>query len=223
MLIVKNLKKNFIQGNENIEVINDISFKISKKKNIGLIGPSGSGKSTLLNIIGLIETATSGLVNINGVDCSNLSQDKRTIFRREHVGFIFQSDQLLDDFSCEENIALPLILNGCSYKTSIQKSRIYLEKLGLEKKNKMKPTVLSGGEKQRVAIIRALIKNPAILLSDEPTGSLDKKNTLKVFEEILKLTDDKETITITATHNLNLLDQFDLCYEMKDGKLIEFK
>ncbi len=223
MIKLNNIVKKYIQGQVTITVLNKLKLVISNRETIGIIGPSGSGKSTLLNIIALLENPTLGDIEISGVDCNVLSDEEKVDFRKKNIGFIFQNNQLLEDFSVEENIALPLIMDGCSYSKSISKANDYLELLGILERKKFKPGLLSGGEQQRVAIARALIKDPSILLADEPTGSLDDKNTEVVFSFINKLAREKKIITIFATHNLNLIKKLDKSFLMKGGNLIDLK
>ena len=182
MLALSNISQIYKQGNESIKVLDNLSLKLDNFCNVGLIGPSGSGKSTLLNLIGLLENPTSGRIKINNLDCEGFNLEEKTNFRRNNIGFIFQNNQLLEDFTCEENVALPLILNGISYKKSILRAQELLIDLGLKTRMKIKPSLLSGGEQQRVAVLRALIKRPLIILADEPTGSLDDLNAKKVFK-----------------------------------------
>ena len=223
MLILKNIIQNYKQGDEVIKVLDNLNLTLKKNKIIGLIGSSGSGKSTLLNIIGLIEIPLSGNIEINEVRCDKLDSEEKTHFRRKNIGYVFQNNQLLEDFNCEENVALPLILDGISHIESIRKSRYLLKKFNLDNRRSFKPSLLSGGEQQRVAVLRALIKKPKILLADEPTGSLDKKNSLIVLEQILELVTEQNTISIIATHNLDLISYFDICFKIEKGKLVEFK
>ena len=223
MINLKKIIQSYRQGNTSVSVLDNLSFNAEEGQNIGIIGPSGSGKSTLLNIIGLLEAPISGETNILDVDFNTLNPEEKVIFRRKNIGFIFQNNQLLEDFSVEENVALPLILNGMSHKKSISNVNIFLKSLGIYDRRKFKPGLLSGGEQQRVAIARALIKNPSILLADEPTGSLDNENTNIVLDFIIKLAKRKKIITIFATHNLNLIKKLDKCYEIHEGNLIEFK
>ncbi|MEE2694768.1 MAG: ABC transporter ATP-binding protein [Pseudomonadota bacterium] len=222
MINLKNIQKNYIQGNSKIGVFNNLNFSVAENQNIGIIGPSGSGKSTLLNIIGLLEKPSSGEVKISEIDCNLMNDEERVIFRKKKIGFIFQNNQLLEDFSVEENVALPLILNGCSYKKAVKKSNEFLKILGVIDRKKFKPGLLSGGEQQRVAIARALIKEPTILLADEPTGSLDNKNASIVFEFIRELAKKKKILTIFATHNLNLIKKLDKCFKISEGNLVDF-
>ena len=204
-------------------VLHRLSINIASGEKIGILGPSGSGKSTLLNIIALLEQPTDGEINIYGQDCKLLNPEEKVIFRRKKIGFVFQNSQLLEDFTVEENIALPLILDGKSYFKSISNANAMLKELNLSSRRKFKPGLLSGGEQQRVAIARALIKKPKILLADEPTGSLDEKNSSNVIEFITNLSKSNNITTILATHNLNLIRQLDKSFELKGGKLVQFK
>ena len=221
MLSLKNISQNYFQGDSIVKVLSQLNFSVNGVKNIGIIGPSGSGKSTFLNILGLIETPTSGEYVLNGNNCFDLSQNLKTEIRRKFIGYIFQNNQLLEDFNVLENIAFPLILNGESFNQAKNKSLILLEKLGLTNKRSIKPGLLSGGEQQRIAIARALIKKPVLLLADEPTGSLDKNNSSIVMDLILNLSKKNKTISIIATHNLEIIKMLDVCYKIEKGKLIE--
>ena len=223
MIILDDIAKEYIQGKTKVKVLNKLCLHVNYNENIGIIGPSGSGKSTLLNLIGLLEQPTTGNIKIGKVDFNNMKDEEKVVFRKENIGFIFQNNQLLEDFNVEENVALPLLMNGNSFRKSISKANDYLHLLGISDRNKFKPGLLSGGEQQRVAIARALIKNPKILLADEPTGSLDRENTKIVFNSIRKLSKENKIITIFATHNLNLVKLLDKCFLMEGGKLIEFK
>ena len=223
MITLKDIAKKYIQGKTNVNVLNKLCLHVDNNENIGIIGPSGSGKSTLLNLIGLLEQPSSGNIKICNVDFKELKDEEKVIFRKENIGFVFQNNQLLEDFNVEENVALPLLMNGNSFRKSISKANDYLYLLGISNRSKFKPGLLSGGEQQRVAIARALIKNPKILLADEPTGSLDRENTKIVFNSIRKLSKENKIITIFATHNLNLVKLLDKCFLMEGGKLIEFK
>ena len=221
MLSLKNISQNYLQGDSIIKVLSQLNFSVNGVKNIGIIGPSGSGKSTFLNILGMIETPTSGEYVLNGNNCFDLSQNLKTEIRRKFIGYIFQNNQLLEDFNVLENIAFPLILNGESFNQAKNKSLILLEKLGLTNKRSIKPGLLSGGEQQRIAIARALIKKPVLLLADEPTGSLDKNNSSIVMDLILNLSKKNKTISIIATHNLEIIKMLDVCYKIEKGMLIE--
>ena len=221
MLSLKNISQSYLQGDSIINVLSKLNFSVNGIKNVGIIGPSGSGKSTFLNILGMIETPTSGEYFLQGNNCLNLSQNLKTEIRRKFIGYIFQNNQLLEDFNVLENISFPLILNGDSFGEAKKKSLALLEKLGLIEKKFLKPGLLSGGEQQRIAIARALIKNPILLLADEPTGSLDKNNSSLVMDLILSLTKTNNTVSIIATHNLEIVKRLDICYKIEKGKLIE--
>ena len=221
MLSLKNINQNYVQGDSIIKVLSQLNFSVNGIQNIGIIGPSGSGKSTFLNILGMIETPTSGEYILQGNNCFDLSQNLKTDIRRKFIGYIFQNNQLLEDFNVLENIAFPLILNGESFVEAKKKSLVLLEKLDLTSKKLIKPGLLSGGEQQRIAIARALIKKPVLLLADEPTGSLDKYNSSLVMDLILNLSKKNKTISIIATHNLEIIKRLDVCYKIERGKLIE--
>ena len=223
MINLKKINQKYCQGNSLISVFHNLEFSTNDVRSVGIIGPSGSGKSSLLNILGLIEKPISGEYFLNGINCFNLNNNQKAEMRRDKIGFIFQNNQLLEDFNVEENIALPLLMNGNSFRKSISKANDYLHLLGISHRNKFKPGLLSGGEQQRVAIARALIKNPKILLADEPTGSLDSENTKIVFNSIRKLSKENKIITVFATHNLNLVKLLDKCFLMEGVKLIDFK
>ena len=223
MITLNDITKEYIQGKTIVKVLNKLCLHVNNAENVGIIGPSGSGKSTLLNLIGLLEQPSSGNIKICNVDFKELKDEEKVIFRKENIGFVFQNNQLLEDFNVEENVALPLLMNGNSFRKSISKANDYLHLLGISDRNKFKPGLLSGGEQQRVAIARALIKNPKILLADEPTGSLDRENTKIVFSSIRRLSKENKIITVFATHNLNLVKLLDKCFLMEGGKLIDFK
>ena len=221
MLNLKNINQSYLQGDSIINVLSKLNFSVDGVRNIGVIGPSGSGKSTFLNILGMIETPISGEYILQGNNCLSLSQNLKTEIRRKFIGYIFQNNQLLEDFNVLENIAFPLILNGESFSDAKKKSLTLLEKLGLINKKFIKPGLLSGGEQQRIAIARALIKDPILLLADEPTGSLDKNNSSLVMDLILSLAKTNNTVSIIATHNLEIIKRLDICYKIEKGKLIE--
>ncbi len=223
MINLKEIVQTYSQGESSITVLDNLNLQVNQNENIGIIGPSGSGKSTLLNIIALLEIPISGKIEISGVDCQKLKAEEKVIFRKNNIGFIFQNNQLLEDFNVEENVALPLILDGVSFTKSIAKANDYLKLLGILDRKKFKPGLLSGGEQQRVAIARALIKNPSILLADEPTGSLDNQNTNIVMDFIIDLSKKKNILTIFATHNLNLIKKLDKSFKINRGKLVELE
>jgi len=223
MLELDNISQDYNQGDTKIKVLNNLSLKSTNGCKIGIIGPSGSGKSTLLNVIGLLESPKKGRVLISNVDCTRLKSEQKSLFRKENIGFIFQNNQLLEDLNVEENVALPLILNGVKFRDSIIEANNFLKILGLSGRKKFKPNLLSGGEQQRVAVARALIKKPLLILADEPTGSLDDENSFDVLELILKMSRINNSICIVATHNLRLIKKLDLCMRIENGKLVEHR
>ena len=223
MLNLQKISHNYFQGGNTVNVIKNLDLSLKKNCIVGLFGPSGSGKSTLLNLIGLIEKPSNGNIFIDNCDTVKFKDEMKTKLRREKISFIFQNNQLLEDFTCLENIALPLLLNGTTFSNSKQKALNLLSKFNLHNKSNYKPALLSGGEQQRISVLRALIKQPKIILADEPTGSLDKLNAKIVMENIIDLSRQLETLTIVATHNVNFLPLFDLSYEIQNGKLVELK
>ena len=223
MLNLQKISHNYFQGGNTVNVIKNLDLSLKKNCIVGLFGPSGSGKSTLLNLIGLIEKPSNGNIFIDNYDTVRFKDEMKTKLRREKISFIFQNNQLLEDFTCLENIALPLLLNGTTISNSKQKALNLLSKFNLHNKRNYKPALLSGGEQQRISVLRALIKQPKIILADEPTGSLDKLNAKIVMENIIDLSRQLETLTIVATHNVNFLPLFDLSYEIQNGKLVELK
>tara|TARA_E500000178_G_scaffold311229_1_gene326971 strand:- start:1631 stop:2305 length:675 start_codon:yes stop_codon:yes gene_type:complete len=223
LIKITNIKQSYLQGKSVVKVLNGINLNISKGEKICFIGPSGSGKTTLLNILGLLENPISGSVLINSKNCNLMSLEQKTMFRRQYIGYIFQNNQLLEDFSVIENVAIPLILNNFPKRFSLNKAKEILKTLGLIDKVNFKPGTLSGGEQQRVAIARAVIKKPFILLADEPTGSLDEENTKKVMQIIFSIINKLGTALVLATHNLDLIKKFDRCYKVDDGLITEYE
>ena len=221
MLKLLDIEQNYFQGELPVDVLKNLNFAINKPKSVGIIGPSGSGKTSLLNIIGLIEKPKFGSYFFKNSNCLDFSSTEKTEFRKKNIGYIFQNNQLLEDFNVQENVALPLILNGESYKNSCKKALNFLKLFGLENRISFKPGLLSGGEQQRVAVARAMIKSPSILLADEPTGSLDDNNAELIFNYIIELSKKNNTLAIIATHNTKFISKLDVCFKIQKGKLIE--
>ena len=220
VLKLKNISKEFIEPRRNIVALNKINLELSDGQCIGLLGPSGSGKSTLLQIAGLLDNPTNGEIIINGEKCNTLSQEKKNLIRKKYIGFIYQNFYLLDSFSALENIIIPQLINGSSYKSAKKRAINLLSSLGLSKRIDNKPRELSGGEKQRVAILRAIANMPKIILADEPTGNLDKKNSENVIKIIKNLVSHYKISFIIATHNLSIVKKFDKIIKLSEGKLI---
>jgi len=220
VLKLKNISKEFIEPRRNIVALNKINLELSDGQSIGLLGPSGSGKSTLLQIAGLLDNPTNGEIIINGEKCDTLPQEKKNLIRKKYIGFIYQNFYLLDSFSALENIIIPQLINGSSYKSAKKRAINLLSSLGLSKRIDNKPRELSGGEKQRVAILRAIANMPKIILADEPTGNLDKKNSQNVIKIIKDLVSHYKISFIIATHNLSIVKKFDKIIKLSEGKLI---
>ena len=219
ILELKDLSKEFENLNNKLIVLKRINLKLFKGQCIGLIGPSGSGKTTLLQIAGLLDNPTNGHVIIKEKNCGVLKEEERNVIRKKHIGFVYQNFFLLNDFSALENVIIPQMINGSNYKTAKNYSIKILKNVGLQNKLYNKPKELSGGEKQRVAICRAIANNPDIILADEPTGNLDSANTKIIMSLIKQLVKKYKISFIIATHNLNLVKNFDKIVKINDGLL----
>ena len=184
-----------------IEIFKGMNFTVKRNEVVGLFSPSGSGKTTFLQIAGLLDSRFSGNVFINGSSVDAKNDFQTSIIRRKNIGFVFQFHHLIQEFSALENVIFPLLFDGASKKSSIQKGQDLLEKVGLGKRMNNRPAELSGGEQQRVAICRAIINEPALLLADEPTGNLDQSTTLKVMTFLIELIREHSISAIIASHN----------------------
>lgn len=199
-----NISREFSLNNNALRVLSDINFSINQKERVALIGPSGAGKTSFLHIAGLLELPTAGEVYINNNIIDWNSDKTLSQHRLKDIGFIFQFNNLLDDFNATENVAIPFILSGNSKKLSIEKAEFLLSEVGLRDRLKSFPNQLSGGEQQRVAIARSLINDPAIILADEPTGNLDNDSSMKVVEVFNNLVTDHDCSLIIATHDMDV-------------------
>jgi len=217
ILELKNISKEYQQSNFKNIVLKKVNLKLHKKEFVGLIGPSGSGKSTLLHISALLDKPTSGQIFINDSNCHNINEEKRNLVRKKYIGFVYQNFFLLNDFTSLENVIIPQLLNGITYKKAESKAKDILKNIGLSKKLNSKPKELSGGEKQRVAISRAVANNPDIIFADEPTGNLDIKNSNIIMKLFLDLISEYKISIIVATHNLSLTKKFDKVLKISDG------
>lgn len=218
-LKLSGLCKDFKQGNRKIEVLRGIDMTLQSGDSVALLGPSGAGKSTLLHLAGLLENPSAGQIEICGVDVSRFDDNKQTALRREHIGFVYQFHNLLPEFTALENVSLPLRLAGQSRKYAEQRAADLLELLSLGERMTHYPGQLSGGEQQRVAIARALANQPALLLADEPTGSLDPQTGEAVFKLLVDVARQQGTAVLVATHNPVLAAQLDRQTTLTDGKL----
>ena len=199
-----NISREFSLNNNALRVLSDVNFSINQKERVALIGPSGAGKTSFLHIAGLLELPTAGEVYINNNIIDWNSDKTLSQHRLKDIGFIFQFNNLLDDFNATENVAIPFILSGNSKKLSIEKAEFLLSEVGLRDRLKSFPNQLSGGEQQRVAIARSLINDPAIILADEPTGNLDNDSSMKVIEIFNNLVTDHDCSLIIATHDMDV-------------------
>ena len=215
----KNIIKEYKIGNTTTRVLKEVSLQVMKGEFVSIMGQSGSGKSTLLYILGGLDTPTSGKVYMNGADISHFNDEKMSIIRRRNIGFVFQFYNLIPNLNVEENIMLPLLLDGKNLKDYKNQLDEILDIVGLTDRRKHTPRELSGGQQQRVAIGRALITKPSIILADEPTGNLDSKNSSDVIS-LLKVTAEKYNQTIIMiTHNTNIASTADRILQVSDGML----
>ena len=214
------ISKKFVQSNKDIVVLKNINLKIKKGELISLTGPSGSGKSTLLHIIALLDKPTSGEVFFKEKSFSKSNDNEKDLVRRRGISIIYQQNNLLSDFTALENVAIPLINNGNLWTESIKKANKVLSLVGLSKRLNHFPSELSGGEQQRVAVARAIITEPDLILADEPTGSLDRKTANEIFSLFTKLKSKKRTI-LYATHNRELSNRADYKLNILDGNVVK--
>ena len=217
ILEVQNLCKTYGKGEAGVQALDHVSFSVGKGEFIAIVGESGSGKSTLLNVVGALDNPTSGKVLIDGKDIFSMPEKKLTVFRRQNIGFIFQSFNLIPELNVEQNITFPLLLD---YQKPDQKYvEELLEILGLKERRKHLPSQLSGGQQQRVAIGRALAARPAIIMADEPTGNLDSKNSQEVITLLKSMSAKYRQTILMITHNENHADATDRVLRMTDGRL----
>ena len=202
-----------------LEVLKGANLEISKSSITSIVGKSGTGKSTLLHILGTLDEPDSGSVEIEGEDVFQLSSKQLSKFRNKKIGFVFQFHHLIPEFTALENVSIPALINKASKSEANAKAKELLDYLGLADRLNHKPSELSGGEQQRVAVARALVNNPSIIFADEPTGNLDNQTSSELHELIVKLRDELEQSFVIVTHNQELAGLSDRCYEMSDGIL----
>ena len=217
MITIENIHKSFGA----LEVLKGIDLHIEKGEVVSIVGPSGAGKTTLLQIIGTLDRPDTGRVIVDGIDTSKLSAKKLSDFRNQHLGFVFQFHQLLPEFTALENIMIPAYIAGVSQKEAKKRAKELLAFMGLSERASHKPNELSGGEKQRVAVARALINNPAVILADEPSGSLDSKNKQELHQLFFDLREELGQTFIIVTHDEGLAAQADRTLHMRDGMIVD--
>ena len=221
LITLNNLSKFYIEGEQQRQVFSDVNLEINNGEFVVLLGRSGSGKSTLLNLLSGIDQPNSGQIVVNGVDLTALSEHERTIFRSRHIGFIFQLYNLIPTLTVLENVLLPLELSGTLKKGHHERVTRLLEAVGLADRTHSFPDKLSGGEQQRVAILRALIHRPQLLLADEPTGNLDAETSNVVIKLLTALVRKEGKTLVLVTHNNEFANLADRVFMVRDGKIVD--
>ena len=216
MIEIRNIKKSF----GSLEVLKGINLDIEKGKIVSIVGPSGAGKTTLLQIMGTLDKPDQGSVVIDGVDVMKLSDAKRSAFRNKHMGFVFQFHQLLPEFTALENVMMPALIGGTSRREAKKRAEELLAFMGLSDRASHKPNELSGGEKQRVAVARALVNKPDVVFADEPSGSLDSHNKEELHRLFFDLRDQMGQTFVIVTHDEQLADLADRKICMQDGQIV---
>lgn len=216
----KEITKEFKMGKESLMILKDISIKIKMGDFVSIMGPSGSGKSTLMYILGGLDKPSTGKVLMNGEDISKFNDDKQSVMRRRNIGFVFQFYNLIPNLNVEENILLPVLLDGNKTKDYKKELDNILEIVGLTERRKHTPKELSGGQQQRVAIARALINNPEIIFADEPTGNLDSKTGTEIMELLRKINRENKKTIIMVTHSMETAEYGNRVVNIKDGGIV---
>lgn len=219
VLETRGLRRSFVQGEVTIEVLRGVDLAIAPGEIVGLLGPSGSGKSTLLQAVGLLEGGFSGSIRINGREAAQLEEAERTDLRRDALGFVYQFHHLLPDFDARENVVLPQLIRGRGAQEARVRADQLLGLLGLSERLDHRPSKLSGGEQQRVAVARALANKPPLVLADEPTGNLDEHTADAVLSQFLALVREEGSAALVATHNERLAKRMDRVLRLHEGRL----
>lgn len=223
VISVRNLKKIYRVGTNRVYALNGVSFDVPSGKFLAIVGTSGSGKSTCLNMLAGLEHPTEGTVHILGKRIDKMNESDLVKFRREHVGFIFQSYNLIASMNAEENVAMPLIFRGIPKEEREEAARKYLDKIGILDQAKHMPNQMSGGQQQRVGIARALAINPDIIFADEPTGNLDSHTTSEVLELLNQIVKEQKKTLVMVTHDRTIAAHADIQIRIVDGKIVERK
>ena len=223
VLSCNKIQKIYRDNNRDIEVLSDISLNIMKGERITIMGSSGSGKTTLLQVMGGLDTVTSGSIEIHGESINKANENQKSDIRNRFLGFIYQFHHLLHEFTAQENVAMPLLIRGKGKESSMIESASILEKVGLSKRLDHRPSEMSGGERQRAAVARALITKPSLILADEPTGNLDRGNGNQVMDLMLNIQKEIQSSIVIVTHDLSIAKTADRILELRDGLLINFE
>ena len=221
LLKINNIHKTYIDGTNTLEVLDDVSMSMNSKEIVLIMGPSGSGKTTLLNIIGLLDSFNSGEYCFDDCDVTKLSIKSKNKYRNEFIGFVHQFFHLIPELSVIENVALPKMIMGNNKNESFMEAQILLDIFGLNERKDFKPSLLSGGEQQRVSIARALINKPKLIIADEMTGNLDENTADDIFSFFLKEIKNNKQTVIFATHNIKFADQAHKKLELTQGKILK--
>jgi lipoprotein-releasing system ATP-binding protein len=220
-LEIRDVSQSYSQGNEVLDILRGVNLKIMPGEMVGLVGQSGSGKSTLLHLAGLLEKPSSGTIFLYGVDCGELSDLERTRFRSTDIGFIYQFHHLLPEFTATENIMMPQLIAGLNKAEARTRADLLLNMVGLSTRLHHRPSRLSGGEQQRVAVVRSIANVPRVVLADEPTGNLDPKTSMSVFDQLQEIMRASKIAMLIATHNIELAGKMDRVVSMDKGKIVE--
>ena len=218
---VKDLWKGFDDTRARIEILKNVQFQINAAESLAIVGPSGIGKSTFLNLLGTLDRPDKGNIFFQGQDVFRFDHEKLARFRNESIGFVFQFHHLLSEFSAQENVMMPCLIKGIQKQEARQLAKHILVRVGLENRLHHRVTDLSGGEQQRVALARALVLNPSVLLADEPTGNLDKKNSRLIHDLLLSLNEELGMVLVVVTHNLELAALMLRRVTISDGQMVE--
>ena len=217
MIEIQHINKSY----GSLQVLRDINAKIDRSEIVGIVGPSGAGKSTLLQIAGTLDRPDSGTITYDGVDVSTLSERRLAAFRNKNIGFVFQFHQLLPEFTALENVAIPALIKGDNRKDAFARARQLIDFLGLGERTDHKPADLSGGEKQRISVARALMNQPDVIFADEPSGSLDSKNKQDLHQLFFDLREELHQTFVIVTHDETLAANCDRILHMRDGVIVE--
>ena len=223
VLELNNISRSYKSAYQNLQILRGAELKLKAGECVALVGPSGVGKTTLLQIAGLLDKPNAGVVKVCGQETNQLNDTQRSIVRNNNLGFVFQNHMLMAEFTALENVMMPMIINRESRKLANKSATMMLEAVGLAQRLHHRPATLSGGEQQRVAVARALVNQPKVLIADEPTGNLDVQTTESVFSLILQLVRDKQVSALIATHSSSLAQQMDRVITLKEGQVVPIK